>query len=278
MYIPDQAPDHDIGSGRATNVEFLPLPAGGVHDTLGESDADMSNRRFTVRCAVTKNFLNSTNGATMDAAFAKMMGYAGKRGTLYRTQDQTPATDDEHATCRLMEVKARRTPGDTWMIPVELDFMMIDRVWKGDAASVVRPGFGENLINGSAYIFNATNFGDAIVTDATFTITANDTSNSDYDIRTIKLRKLVGAVAYGDLNYNATVSGGNVLVIDCGARSVKNNGVDDYANFTLGTGQRSDGWIRLGPGNNTLELTVTCANTAGATLARITAEYNAGWR
>jgi hypothetical protein len=63
-------------------------------------------------------------------------------------------------------------------------------------------------------------------------------------------------------------------VVDCGARSIKNNGVDAYSGLTLNAGHTTAPWLRLAPGSNTV--TITYSGNADAS-ATVTFSYYDGW-
>jgi hypothetical protein len=61
------------------------------------------------------------------------------------------------------------------------------------------------------------------------------------------------------LTWSGTLAAGKTLVIDCGAQSVLNDGVDDYASLTPPTNR--DEWMLLDPGLNPVSVSVTEAGT-----------------
>jgi hypothetical protein len=57
--------------------------------------------------------------------------------------------------------------------------------------------------------------------------------------------------------------------VDCGQRSVKNNGVDAYSGLALNSGHTVADWLQIAPGANTITITYTgnADNSAGVTLS-----------
>ena len=75
----------------------------------------------------------------------------------------------------------------------------------------------------------------------------------------------VTGVSY--LTWAGTITDGQALVIDCGARTVKNNGVDAYSGLTLhSTNHVIDDWLRLEPGNNSVLVAYTGGNGTSTAL------------
>jgi len=66
---------------------------------------------------------------------------------------------------------------------------------------------------------------------------------------------------------------GTDLVIDCGARTVTNNGVEAYDELTLGAGHVVAEWLRLPPGNTTVAVT----RTGGDNTSAIEIAFDDGW-
>jgi hypothetical protein len=62
--------------------------------------------------------------------------------------------------------------------------------------------------------------------------------------------------------------------VDCGLRSVKNNGVDAYSGFALNSGHAVADWLRLEPGANSV--TITYSGNADAS-ATVTFSFYDGW-
>ena len=76
-----------------------------------------------------------------------------------------------------------------------------------------------------------------------------------------------------EIQWDGTLTTGQQLVIDCGARSVKKVGVDAYSGFSLTANHKVDDWLRLEPGNNSVVVTLT----GGSTDSTLRIQYNDGW-
>lgn len=73
-----------------------------------------------------------------------------------------------------------------------------------------------------------------------------------------KVQRIVSGAVVDEVAFTGTVAASTSLIIDCQAKSVKNNGVDAYASFTF----VHPDWIRLLPGDNTIR--VLADNTAAS--------------
>lgn len=67
------------------------------------------------------------------------------------------------------------------------------------------------------------------------------------------IRLVVSAIGV-DWTYSGTLTTDSVLVIDCGAQTVRVNGANAFTYFTLNAGHTARGWLPLAVGNNMLEL------------------------
>lgn len=105
------------------------------------------------------------------------------------------------------------------------------------------------------------NNGNAPVVDAVITVRAGNAAITSTSIS-------IGGVAW---TFSGTIASGTDLVVDMGGMSVKNNGVDAYAQFTAPTTQLD--WFLIPPGSNT----VTVTTTGGGTGTSVTFTYFDAW-
>lgn len=205
----------------------------------------------------------------------------GQRGWLYRRAEDND--EIQRAVCRLLAVTGPRA--------------VVDRIWKNDTFEWLQLGYwrghdhrtwrlddghvldeGLYLDDGDTtytyttgpLLITASNGGNARVTDAIITITAGAVAITN--TRILKSGET-------NLNYAGTIAPWTSLVIDCGAFSVLNNGVNDYANFTLpliAPPHTINEWLRLTPGDNTLSFTLS--GPSGAAPATIKIEFMDAWK
>lgn len=98
------------------------------------------------------------------------------------------------------------------------------------------------------------------------TVTVDSLGTEDIDDAVITITasgSAVGSVRIvlndADFTWTGTLSAGNDLVIDCGALTIQNNGVDAYADLTLAAGHALDGWLKLLAESNEINVTVDVA-------------------
>jgi hypothetical protein len=92
-------------------------------------------------------------------------------------------------------------------------------------------------LNTSPKTITVDNTGTLDVFDAILTVTAGSANITALEIK---------ATTPGfELDYAGTITAGQALVIDCGAKSVLNNAVADYANFSLGAAHVIDEWSQF---------------------------------
>lgn len=263
--LPSSRPSHDIGAGQV-DVRFPEMQGGGLFDSLGSGQA------------VLRGMAISWQGAALtQAQFTALRGMFGKRDKLYRKRDDGQY---EWAYARMMRLDAPRTTENWNYIDVTAAFELLSAHWSGerhgdgwllDEGEYIDAGLALDEASGDSYkLYAATvnlvinNAGNTPVKDAILTITAFNVAITGLTITKSSETHLV---------YAGTISPGNSLVIDCGAWSVKNDGVDDYANFSFGGSHATDEILVLDPGDNTIQVVKTGGNI-NDTLA---IEFSDGW-
>jgi hypothetical protein len=253
--LPNYNPVNDIGAGPA-KLAMLDLPGGGVFDALGADQAPVGGVRITKECT-----LHDETESGLETAYTNLRSLIGKRDQLHRLHFSSGY--EQWVYARLAQVRGYRRPMDILTLDVVLEFVQISPIWNGNSHN---DDWGLTSNPATAQIYNN---GNAIVEDVIITITA-----AGSNITNLVIRKKVGGTTYGHLIYTGTIAVGQSLVIDCGARSVKNNGSPDYAHFSLGPDQKNDAWIRLGAGLNNIEIT----RTGGSTSCNSNFVFYDGWQ
>lgn len=263
----------DIGTGPSRAI-LIELPSGGWFDGYGDQQAPRGNHRISKRGEI----LDTDAEALLDA-YNALMALRGKRAKLYR---RALATDEVHWTyARFDETSATMRPGEVTHRPVNLQFTRISPIWYGqrygswtfDSGVDFDDGYffdeASNTVtlNTSPKTVPTPNAGNAVVTNAIITIVAGSSALTSL---TINLVNALGTMA---LVFNGTVTSGQSLVIDCGAKSVLNNGSNAYNNLTLGGAHNIGPWLALYPGANDISV----VKTGGSTNSTITISYSDGW-
>lgn len=186
----------------------------------------------------------------------------GKRGWLWR-RSEDEAQELQRAICKLMSNGGPRSTQDKMWKMDSFSWLQLDH-WRGhyhiDWALDDGHFLDDELyldddatytVTTAPQTITLTNDGNARVTDAIITITAGGVSITDVSI--VKTGE-------SDLQFTGVITAHHSLVIDCGAYSVLNNGVDAYTDFELDTDHAINEWLRLDPGANEIIITLTVIN------------------
>jgi hypothetical protein len=242
----------DIGTHEA-QVATAILPGGGQYDAYGDEIAPLVKRDIPVTAVFA--------GSGWQTQYRALRAAIGKRGWLYRRDEQDDAVHKIMA--RLMRVQTRRTKKDFDSIQAQLVFLPLSPQWYGQEhlTWTFDSGyyFDDGLVfddSGISFTLDTTpkyvtvnNGGNARVTSVKATITAGSAA-----ITSLSVARQIGATTYEKWIYNGTIAIGKSLVVDCGALSVVNDGSEDYANLSWSTLHKTDDWLRLEPGDNTIEV------------------------
>jgi hypothetical protein len=191
----------------------------------------------------------------------------GEAKKLYR---RTKGETEQVHWCwaELMRINAENTP-DTFLVqPVAPEWTMYSPCWYGDhhggetweLDSGVELDTGRTLDEAEGDVYT-------LPSGTLATYEAEVINAGNFHIDNAILRITAGAdpitsLVFGteypegrtdaDLSFDADIPAGQSLVIDCGARSVKLNGVSVYEDFLIGDDHKLAGWLRLYPGTNTI--------------------------
>lgn len=242
----------DTGLGPAA-LGLVALPGGGVYDTSGTGAA---NIQLPYRLVASGELLATALGDMRTALYA-LRALVGTRATLYRTPDGG-VLNSETALARLERVSVRREAENVLILPVSMEFQIMQHPWAGgDATKAAK-------FTGSPLNVVCANGGNATVTNAVITITAAGTNITNVIVL------IVGVCSF---EWTGTLVVGNDLVIDCGRKTVTNNAVDAYSGFELGAGHTVSDWLRLPAGNTTVVL----AKTGGSADTDYEIAFSDGW-
>ncbi len=261
LTLPTARPATTIGAPPVQSA-ITAVAAGGGYDGLGSAQSRAKPFTVTHNCALYSASSQTAIQTQLDA----LKALVGTRGRLYR---RLPSGTLQWITARLVSLDATRTIDNDHYLDISLTFQAAEYPWRGnhhgdgwvlDAGEYFDTGlvFDETGLtvpmpaSGSVPV---TNGGNATVRNAVITITAAGSS-----ITQLTLTKS----GETDLKYVGTIAAGQSLVIDCGAYTVKNNGVDDYANFSRETNHVIAEWLALSAGANTIGTTRTGGNASSS--------------
>lgn len=269
LVLPAYNGENDI-STIAGRPAFIDLPGGRVFDASGADDSPTGATPLTKRCT-----LDADNAAQLRVAFNALRANPRKRKRLWRLWD---SGDAEWCWARFLGIQATRTTKNHLHQEMELQFVMISPRWYGghhggawtlDNGIVLDTGYELDAddwraLTAGANSLTITNNGNRTVTNAVITVAAGSAN-----ITALK----IGVSGVSELQYATTIDAGESVEIDCGALSVLNHGIENYAGFGLTANHKIDDWLRLEPGENTVVVTIT----GGGTGAQALFEFFDGW-
>jgi hypothetical protein len=268
--------DYAWDAGTPESLQALISSVGGVtFDAYGVDDAPASlPYSISYKCVAV-----ASTAAALRTTLDTLRAQHGKREKLYRMAE----SDNEElhfAWARLTQIQVSNTVSDQAMIwqPLTLVFLVLTS-WNGIQHG--QPWFFDDgvLFDDGAYLDlddvwtpsasgdteTVNNGGNRSVSNAVLTIRAGASATiSDVRIR----------CGDCDWTWTGTVAVSTILVIDCGRRTVRNDGVDAYSGFAHNTGHKIADWLRLEPGDNTV--TINYTGNAGA-LATVEFNFYDGW-
>lgn len=273
--LPTRLPSSDAGTGESLD-SIAPLPDGNKFDYWGSGQVPRGDVPIT---HIGKIVGTSTGDAV--AQFRALRALRGQRAKLYRTLQTEDGEAVEWCWARCLAIVATHERQNIRHQLVELQFKMLSPIWYGATHGYVwtfddGEFFDDGLyfdpvadttfpLTGTSTNITVPNDGNAIVRNPIITVTAAG-SNITY-------LRITAADIDADLEFNGVIAVGQSLVIDCGAKSVKNNGVDAYDDFNLEVLHAAQGWMPLAPGDNDM----TVQRTGGNSSSSINFRYNDGW-
>lgn len=216
------------------------------------------------------------DAATLQTTLAALFGLRGKRAKLYRRV----LGDDsvQWAWARLARVPMASGPmGQLTHIPVSFQFEVLS-TWRGhyhtswtfddgyyfdDGLYFDDAEFVATMSGASPYVLTVTNSGNGICYDPVITITAG----------TNAITALTIATSTTDIDWTGNIAPGDALIIDCGAKSIKDDGVNAYSGFSYGGSHTANGWLELPPGDTA----ITIYRTGGSTDSIVQVDFQDIW-
>jgi len=243
----------------------------------GAVDGDSTYGQWDYPYTMTYSCLVYESGgiASLGAALDELRAMIGVEGKLYADPWDTTAAD-RWALARCVGVNIPATVYNRQTQKIDIEFR-VKTSWRGFA-------YG-GTVSGSSYLFGNGLYYSA--TSATTldtspkTVTVNNGGNTwvdDCGITITAGSAAITAVTIGisgssEFTFSGTVTTGNTLIIDCGKRFVRANGIDAYDSFALTSNHVVAPWLRLASGANSVVVTLT----GGDVDSTIQFTYSDGW-
>lgn len=279
-HLPNRMLEEYFGTGDVA-TSYVNVIDRGAFDGDGTRKAVRGTQTITRRCIISRPTAESAH-----EEFIFWRSAVGQRGKLER--QALPSGDLHWIWARLDAVDADHDPVqfNRTYIPVEFRWSILPPiVWRGNTAGGLHLWDGSGQFNSSGWKFNEA-VGAILLTSNPQTVTVTNEGNAyvdnaivkleagNYDIESFALWCSSGA----SWRFTGTVVAGTTLVIDCGAKSIKNNNADAWSQFQLDTGHRGRPWLRLAPGDNTIRVTVVGGDAGSESVTtRVLVEFNHGW-
>lgn len=200
-----------------------------------------------------RGIVSEETDAGQRAALDGLRAKARVRGKLVRQADDDDS--EQWAWARLAVVAHRRVYNNRGYQILDFTWSM-ESEWYSDRNDVIA------TMDGSPYVLTVENAGNRTINDAILTITADDAN----------LTAVTITATNTELVWTGTLLAGDSLVIDCGAKSIKNDGVNAYSGFSYGANHAIDDWLRIAG-----ETEITITYTGGGTDPTVTLAFNDGW-
>ena len=225
------------------------LPGGGAYDWRGSERAQIGPTTL-----LTKGVWVEATVALMETKLAALKALVGVRDRLWRNN----GARQDWRWARLLEVRSDLEAGLAADALIEMQFEALPGAWMGSGHLV------NATLDASPKAAVCTNLGNVRVTHGIVTITAAGSA-----ITQVK----VAIAGVSEIQWIGTLAVGTNLVIDCGARTIRNAGVNAYAGFSLTANHLVTDWLRLEPGANS----VLIYRTGGSAASTASVNYNDGW-
>ncbi len=214
---------------------WVKLPGGGVHDAWGSEEAPGSKQVLKKKCT-----LHTDTKPGLQPALDSLKSLSGKRGKLYMLMfDNT--TRWRWARFAMQGSWPSLKP---YQVDVDLAFESGDPLWRGAFHSQ-----SVDLVTSPQTII-LNNGGNAAVTNEVVTLTIPATAGQI----TAFILSMAGV---SEFTWNGSLTGGDELVIDCGAWSVRKNGVGAWSSNPFSNNHKIEAILRLAPGDNGVQFTVS---------------------
>jgi hypothetical protein len=218
-------PIEELSVGPDTTVSsIVAIPSGGVYDPLGTSQhPEQLPRVFEVPI-----FLSATTAALLETAVDTINSWAGKHDKLWIQNAGATLARWRYA---IIDVDLRLTSPAQTSITGRCTFTCATPGWSGADLTT-----GDIPLDTNPHNVAATNGGNRAVDNAVIVLTAgaNDITAVTFTVTGVT-----------SITWTGTLAGTKVLSIDCGARSVTNDGADARSTLGLNAAHTISPWLRL---------------------------------
>lgn len=239
--------DQSLAAPKAVVVPTI----AGAFDAWGTARAPQKFPHGLAMDCILSEDLAATYRTNIDALRAAV----GTRANLYRRADDDLTT--QQCTARLLAMDYQREIKNNRHQQLKLQFAQLGP-WRGkrtedwtfDDGHYFDDGLyfdtgGIALVPGANIV---TLGGNLAVTNAIVTLTINKAIDAEV--------RLASTAAGIDWSVAGLWTLNDVIIVDCGARSVTLNGADAYAALLLESGHTNEHWLELLPGANTIDITI----------------------
>jgi len=240
-----------------TGGALVDIVDGAAYDSTGTGIAPEAVNTIT-----TSYEIIATTASVMQVARDAIRALAGTRGRLVAEVTSASNTKKERwVWARLSRLRMERRREYVYYQPVEATFELAQPGWNGDSHGVPWKFDDGWELDDGLFLDYGTEWLPAGTPESG--VYANDGNCAQTDIAVVVTTAATPLTSFTlvcgscDWTFSGTVAANKALVIDCGKKSVKNNGADAYVNFTLNANHAVADWLRLEPGNNTVTLTYT---------------------
>lgn len=264
--------DMTLNTGTApADVAAVGLVGGGTFDAYGSGVAP---QKFPYDLRYVCTVVNP-DADTARVTLRDLKSLIGTRAKLWRTL--IPGSSTHWAWARLSDVDSTmRGDMPQWVVPLTLGFTVMGRwhgvrhqkAWFFDDGNYFDDGLAfdsneETVLTTSPQSVIVDNDGRMPVRDTIINVTAHVAPITRLEI------------SLGSCNwyYDGTIAIDKTLVIDCGAKSVRNDGAASWADLHLTGNHVVADWLVLQPGDNAVVVT----KTGGGTTSTIEFVFYDGW-
>lgn len=277
VVFPEYDPETDISTPEA-DIQTVFLPGGGIFDLWGEDQAE--GKIVTIY----KRFgIEAETEGEVDTLFDSYRALVGKKDWLTRIHlDGT--TERVRARCRV--IRGLRRPGQAGYLPITIEFDQLEPAWHGTQYSDSWTlDSGEYLDTGLLLDAGADlqwSFTSGVLSE-NFTLGGNarplnvkvriNVQGNPMTTCTVTLRPQDSSQPVAKWTFSGSVNQTKDLIVDCGALTVKNDGVDAYDDFDFHADHGVDRWHNLIAGDCTVEAT----QTGGSDATTLTLTLSEAW-
>lgn len=255
-------------------AQTVDLPGGGVFDASGTG---VARQKYPFQLRYACSVVGPSQAVALGQVNA-LNALIGTRAKLWREEAGAIAPVRHWCWARLVDIDvSMRAKMPHWNVPVAMSFLIMGRwnginhrkPWTFDSGehfdtNIAFDNDEMTVLSTSPQTVVVDNDGLQAVRDAVINVTA----------LTAPITSLtIGVTGVTEFTWTGTLATNKTLVIDCGAKTVKNDGVGAWAGFAFTGNHKVADWLVLQPGNNS----VVVSKTGGGTTSTIEFVFADGW-